>query len=128
MSSQPDAADADASPSQGLFSWLCLTVGQVVSLLGCIAAPIATIVGIVQLRAMAGIPGGVPPGNASGLKTFTVAAALVGGVVGFCFSAAMYIVFSHVKQSRGRPPASTKTVVRFLLVLLAVALFFLLAF
>jgi hypothetical protein len=129
MSNQPDAPDAASSPSQGVFSWLCLSVGQIVSLLGCITTPLAVLVVIErqQRKAGAGIREEEPLGGAAGLRV-PYLEIIAAGVLVFCYSAAMYIVFSHVKQSCGRRPAFMNScIVRLLLVLLAVALFFMAA-
>jgi hypothetical protein len=77
----------------GWFSWICLTVGQVVSIFGCIGA----IVGTLQSLSA----------STSGYKVLGVVevtdkpdwfSTLVIGFCAFCYSAAMCIVFLQAKE------------------------------
>jgi hypothetical protein len=82
---------APARVTAGSVGNLFLGFGQLVSALGCVAAPVYAIVGlVVASNAPAGAPGSA---------VWVVA----GAMAGFAYSAAMFVVFGRV---RGMPPAA----------------------
>jgi hypothetical protein len=67
------------------FANFCLAVGQIVSVLGCVAAIVYSLILLFNV---------FPQSVSLGLL------GLVGNVVGFFYSAAMFIVFSFVKRNK----------------------------
>jgi hypothetical protein len=131
MSNRPGAPDASSPPLQSRFSWFCLTVGQVVSFLGCVAGPIGA---VAELLGGVEPLDGPQPGGPRGATAFRIVAILIVAPAAFCFSAAMYIVFTHVKQLLGPCSVSgqrlsvSPALIRFFIALLAAGLFALMYF
>jgi hypothetical protein len=75
--------------SHDRFAWFVLTIAQGLAYLGCLIAPIYTIVYLVRLALLEDTP--LPRG-------LLAVWGLVGGVASFCVSAALYIVFARVKR------------------------------
>src|SRR5262249_37910153 len=72
------------------FPWICLTVGQVLSVLGCVGALVATLMGFAAAANRSKVLGIV---EAGWFSTFLF------GFCAFCYSAAMYIVFTQAKRN-----------------------------
>src|SRR5262249_34129386 len=79
------------------FAWVCLTVGQVVSVLGCIGSVIYPIWHFAIGYAADGRPPGAmqAPPESPGWVVFVV---ILGACVGFFYSAGMFIVFCRAKR------------------------------
>jgi hypothetical protein len=75
----------------GGFGWLLLTFGQIVSALGCAAAPIYALVALSQAAAVRERVRDTPN------STLTLWI-IVGAVLGFLYSAAMFVVFTRCKR------------------------------
>jgi hypothetical protein len=73
----------------GGFGWLLLTFGQIVSALGCAVAPIYTMVALSQAAAVRERVRDAPD------PTLWI---IVGAVLGFLYSAAMFVVFTRCKR------------------------------
>lgn len=97
-------------PPLDSFSWHCLTIGQFVSVLGCIGVLIgvegqlsAVWLAADWMNAVFGIPVVQPPPDGTTLwKLLASVIVFVCGAAAFCFNVALYVVFSSVKQVRGR--------------------------
>jgi hypothetical protein len=72
---------------QGGFVWLCLCVAQFVSVLGCIAAVVVVCLSLIGVR--------VDDRQPDRLSVLVV------GCCAFCYSVAMYVVFSQAKRHTG---------------------------
>lgn len=89
------------------FAWVCLTVGQVVSVAVCVACLMAAVwaVGVMcdlwPGGAAAANPGSQPQPQPSPTHSDYNGWVLIGGVLGFFHSAGMYFVFDRAK--RGSP-------------------------
>ena len=83
------AAGVPATQADGCFTALCLQVGQLVSLAGCIGCVWLAVWGLVQLA-----QGGAGSAMQSGLVR------LSGGIIGFFYSAGLWLVFSRTKRNR----------------------------
>jgi hypothetical protein len=70
------------------FAWVCLTVGQVVSVLGCAASALFPFWYIA-------VP--MQPPRTS-LDYWVMPGVILGAFIGFLYSAAMFVVFSRVKR------------------------------
>jgi hypothetical protein len=71
--------------------WLCLTVGQVVSVLGCVAFAVNTVIALVATSRVK-LLGLVEAGEMHWLLLLVV------GAAGVCWNGALYIVFSRAKR------------------------------
>jgi hypothetical protein len=81
--------------SGGCFTWLCLTVGQVVAALLCGATVVGTVLSLVQFRSS------LPLMRALGIEPqglWLVLEVLLEGCVGFCFWAGVFTVFTRTKR------------------------------
>jgi hypothetical protein len=71
--------------------WLCLSVGQAVSVLGCVAFALHTVIALAATSQVK-LPGLAEAGELHWLLTLAV------GAAGVCWNGALYIVFSRAKR------------------------------
>jgi hypothetical protein len=91
---------APSAGVDGWFPWVCLTVGQVVSLAGVVVSAGVAVWGLGQLVLPVAEPAplrAVPPTPLA--ADYSGWARLAGGAVGFFYSAGLWLVFGRSKRT-----------------------------